>query len=133
MMRWGLVLGVVMSGCLPTGRHPPEPAGTPGGPATPRLVQPPSPTKDERIPVEGYAGPAERVELYVNSVLEGETVSRTDGQFLFPLVRLQAGLNTITAVAIDDKGRRSTNAPMGGGGRAGTEGVLKPEVRVTRQ
>ena len=132
-MRWGLVAAVLMAGCLPTGRYAPEPAGASGGPAAPRLVQPPSPTRDEQIPIEGYAGPGQQVEIYVNSVLVGQTVALTDGRFLFPQVRLQMGLNTVTAVAIDDKKRRSTNAPTGGGERVGSEGVLKPEVRVMRQ
>jgi hypothetical protein len=96
-------------------------------------VQPVTPTSEERIPIDGYADPGVRVELMVNGVLEGETVALADGRFAFPSVRLNAGMNIITAVAIDGEGRRSSMNAAGGGERMGSESVLKPEVRVLRQ
>jgi hypothetical protein len=128
-----LVLAVCLSGCLPTGRHPPGEAPAEGGPAAPRFIQPPTPTREEAIIVEGYGAPGQRIELYVNSVLAGETVAASDGRFMFASARLSMGMNLITGVAIDEQGRRSAQGISGAGERAGTESVLKPEVRVERQ
>lgn len=124
---------VLMAGCVPTGRYPPGEAPQPSGPAAPRLVQPVSPTKEESIPIDGYAEKSVRIELMVNGILVSETVALADGRFAFPSVRLNPGMNVITAVAIDDQRRRSATPAAGGGERPGSESVLKPEIRVVRQ
>lgn len=122
---------LLLAACAPTGKQgegkEPEPdVGVP----PPKLIQPATPSPTQEITLRGYATPGHRVEIFVDSVLQGDTVTRADGVFEFRGLLLRPGRNLITATAIDAEGRRSANRPSGGGDRPDIGGTLRPEVRV---
>lgn len=135
--RMALLLALVAAACGPSGKRGPrtdDERPLPVGPVVspPMLVPPRSPSPSELISLQGYATAGHRVEVYINGVMQGETVTRADGVFEFRGLMLQPGPtgNRITAVAIDDRGNRSEDRPAGGGARTGTGGALKREVFV---
>ena len=131
-MRIVLLLLPLAVGCLPTGRVA-GPEATSFKAETvrrPRLQRIPRTTSDERIRIQGYATPGHHIEIYVNSLLVGETVARGDGRFDVPGVRLQKGSNLITAVAVDRLGNRSRGSEAGGGARPEMDSKLMPELRI---
>jgi len=76
-------------------------------PAKPVLNQPSSPTQDKLITVTGTSSPNLAIELYVNSLLKGETTATSTGTFSLDNLPLTDGINTITARARDQFGQIS--------------------------
>ncbi len=64
-------------------------------------------TNSAVITLSGYAEPGATVYLTQNTQAKGNVVSTQDGVFQFPGIKLNPGLNSFSAVAMDAAGNRS--------------------------